>query len=386
MVGRCVSNGMLGVIGFGLSALLSMSALAATIDLVGQLDPVNGADIYGDVWGEGDYAYVGSFKSKGVFIIDVSDPANPSLVSTYIPSRGCCKFKDVKVYDGVGYFAADDGNGMYIVDVSTPATPTLLAQITSFEGGFDFVHNSSMLGNYLYLADGFTNTVKVFDVSLPASPFFVRDIFTPNFGSVHDVTALGTRLYVSDIFYGADYIYDISAIGTSAPPLLGTVPSGAASHSSWASSDGTILVTAQEIDDGKVQIWNISIPASPVLLSTIDRTSLGIDASSPHNPVLFSDTLLFVSWYEAGVVGIDISDPSNPIKVGQFDTHDDNFFGFDGNWGVYPFLGLDRVLLSDLQDGLYVVDATDLPEPGLGLQLAVGLAFLFGVGRCRARH
>jgi hypothetical protein len=276
---------------------------------------------------------------------------------------------------------------MYIVDVSTPATPTLLAQITSFEGGFDYVHNSSVLGNYLYLADGFTDTVKVFDVSSPASPLFVRNIVTPNFGSVHDVTALGTRLYVSDISYGADYIYDISAVGTSAPPLLGTVPSGAASHSSWTSSDGTILVTAQEIDDGKVQIFDISmIPASPVLLSTMDRTSLGIDASSPHNPVLFNDSLLFVSWYEAGVVGIDISDPSNPIKVGQYDTYDDSFFGFDGNWGVYPFLGLDRVLLSDLQDGLYVVDATDLPEPGLGLQLMVGLTFLFGVGRRRMRR
>ena len=52
----------------------------------------------------------------------------------------------------------------------------------------------------------------------------------------------------------------------------------------------------------------------------MDRSSLSIDAHSPHNPVLFNDTLLFVSWYQAGVVAIDISDPSNPHKVGNYDT------------------------------------------------------------------
>ena len=386
MVGRCVANGLSGVIGFALSALLSMSALAGTIELVGQLDPVAGVDIYGDVWGEGDYAYVGVWGGTGVFIIDVSDPASPSLVSTYIPTTGTGLFKDVKVYDGVGYFADDDGDGVHIVDVSIPATPTLLAKITRAEGGFDSVHNLSKFGNYLYLADGYTDTVKIFDMSSPASPLFVRELVTPNHGGIRDVTALGTRLYVSDIWYGSTYIYDISAIEISAPALLGTVSSGDWSHSSWASSDGTILVTAQEDDDGKVQIFDIAIPALPVLLSTIDRTSLGINAVSPHNPVLFDDTLLFVSWYEVGVVVIDISNPSDPIKLGHYDTYLTGPHNYNGNWGVYPFLGLDRVLLSDLQGGLYVMDVTDLPEPDLGLQLAVGLGFLFGVGRRRMRR
>jgi choice-of-anchor B domain-containing protein len=385
MAGRCVANGLLGVIGFALSALLSMNALAGTIELVGQLDPVAGVDIYADVWGEGDYAYVGVYDGVGVFIIDVSDPANPSLVSTYIPATGTGLFKDVKVYDGVGYFGDDDGDGVHVVDVSTPATPTLLAKITSVQGGFNYIHNLSKSGDYLYLANGYTGTVKVFDVSSPASPVYVRDIVTPD-SAIHDVTALGTRLYVSGIGSGFHYIYDTSTIGASAPPLLGTVPSGDWSHSSWASSDGTILVTAQEDEDGKVQIFDISIPDEPDLLSTMDRTFLGIDAISPHNPVLFNDTLLFVSWYEAGVVVIDISDPSDPLKVGHYDTYLTGPHNYNGNWGVYPFLGLDRVLLSDLQGGLYVMDATDLPEPGLGLQLAVGLAFLLSVGRFRARH
>jgi hypothetical protein len=197
----------------------------------------------------------------------------------------------------------------------------------------------------------------------PASPVFVRDIVTPNSGAIHDITPLGNRLYVSDISRAKTYIYDITSIGSAAPILLGEVPTGSRAHSSWATSDGTILISAQEKDDGNVTIFDISNPAAPVLLSTLDRTSLGLgsEVKSPHNPVLYSDTLLFISWYEAGVVAIDISDPCDPIMVGQYDTWDNNaFFGYDGNWGVYPFSGLDRILLSDEQNGLFVVDASAL--------------------------
>jgi choice-of-anchor B domain-containing protein len=374
------------VVGFTLSAVFSPSAQAGIISLVGHLDPVPGADKYADVWGEGDYAYVGGWNHTTVLIIDISDPANPSLVSEYVPVTGTGKFRDVKVYDGVGYFADDAGDGMHIVDVSNPLIPILLANIRGVDSGFDVIHNSSVLGDYLYLANQSSDIIKVFDVSLPAFPVFVRDIVTPNSGRIHDVTTLGTRLYAADIGAGqSTYIYDVTDIGTSAPTLLGEVPSGPASHASWATSDGTILVVTQERLDGQVVIFDISNPASPVLLSTMDRTSLELDGSSPHNPVIFDDTLLFISWYEAGMVAVDISDPANPIRVGHFQTYGGHFFGFDGNWGVYPLLGLDRVLLSDLRDGFYVVDATDLPEPGLGLQLAVGIAFLFGVGRRRRR-
>ncbi len=386
MVRRCVSNGLSGVIGLALSALFSLSAQAGIISEVGHLDPVPGADKYADVWGEGDYAYVGGWNNPTVLIIDISDPANPTLVSEYDPVTGTGKFRDVKVYNGVGYFADDEGDGMHIVDLSDPTTPTLLANIRSGDSGFDVIHNSSVLEDYLYEANQFSDIIKVFDVSSPASPVFVRDIVTPNSGRIHDVTALGTRLYAADITYGATYIYDVSAIGTSAPTLLGEVPSGPATHSTWATSDGTILVVTQEREDGDVKIFDISDPSMPIELSTMDRTFLEVeDGISPHNPVIFNDTLLFISWYEAGMVAVDISDPSNPVKAGHFQTYGGHFYGYDGNWGVYPLLGLDRVLASDLRDGFYVLDATDLPEPTLGLQLAVGIAFLAGIGRRRMR-
>ena len=55
---------------------------AQSVTLVSQLDPAAGDDPYGDVWGEGDYAYVGSFIGSGVAIIDISDPTLPFLETT----------------------------------------------------------------------------------------------------------------------------------------------------------------------------------------------------------------------------------------------------------------------------------------------------------------
>ena len=364
-------------------ALVPVPARAQNVTLVSQLDPLPGNNRYGDVWGEGNYAYVGSFNGSGVAIIDISDPNAPFLETTYLsPSGG--QFKDVKVHDGIGYFASDNGGGLHIVDLSDPTTPTLITQVTSADSGYNSIHNVFYADGFLYEADSQTKVVKVFDVSDPNNALFVRDITTAANPFVHDVTVVGSRLYASG-WNGGTFVYDVRDVGVNAPLLLGSVASGGNSHSSWVTSDGQTLIVAREAGGADVQIFDISVPDSAVLLSTLTAASLGISGFSPHNPVLFEDDLLFISWYQAGVQVIDISDPSNPVWVGDYDTFPGAVNGFDGNWGVYPLLGLDRVLLSDLDGGLFIVDASPLRPllvPALGpgsvsllvlVLLAVGL-------------
>ena len=161
-----------------------------------QLDPFLGNDRYGDIWGEGDYAYIGSFAGSGVGVIDISDPSSPSLVTTYGAGAGG-QFKDVKVHGGIGYFASDNGGGLHIVDLSDPTMPALLSQVTSADSGYDSIHNVFFSDGYLYDADIDTEIVKVFDVSDPSDPFFVRDIVTPDADFIHDITVIGDRLYAS---------------------------------------------------------------------------------------------------------------------------------------------------------------------------------------------
>jgi hypothetical protein len=372
------------------AALLTLGALpgrAVAVDLVSQLDPFAGNNRYGDVWGEGAYAYLGSFRGSGVAIIDVSDPAAPFVATVYGAGAGG-QFKDVKVRAGVGYFASDDGGGLHIVDLAVPTAPLLLAQVTSAQGGYDSIHNVFVAGSHLYEADSRTPVVKVIDVSDPTQPFFVRDIVTPDSRFIHDISLVCERLYASG-FGGFTWIYDVSGIASGPAGLLGQAATGANSHSNAVTSDGSLLISATEISNGVVTLSDVSDPANPILLSTLDRASLGIDAVSPHNPVLHDDSLLFVSWYQAGVVAIDIRDPSVPQLVGQYDTFPGLVSGFDGNWGVYSQLGLDRVLLSDMDGGLFIVDASSVSPVPVPTSGAPGLgalaALLLGVGTRRLR-
>src|SRR5262245_30988697 len=338
------------------SLLLAATARAqATLKLVGHLDPFDGDNRYGDVWGEGNYAYLASFAGTGVMIIDISDPANPKLTGYYNPTEGG-RIQDVVVINGIGYFGAELRGGLHIVDVRNPANPVLLSLVNTDKNGHANVHELFVADGVLYEADNRVPIVKVFDVRDPRNPVFVRVLQTTDPRNIHAIVVVNGRLFTSG-WGGKTDIYDVRNILTQAPVLLGSVDSGLNSHSAWVSNDGKLMASARETTNGDMRLFDISNPAAPVPLSNITAQSLGIDALTPHNPYIIGN-LLFVSWYQAGLVVLDITNPSQPRLVGSYDTYPGSVNGFDGCWGVYPFLGFDRVLLSDLDGGLYIVDAT----------------------------
>lgn len=327
----------------------------AALKLVGQLSPFTGDNRYADLWGEGNYAYLGSYNGTGVMIIDISDPTTPKLAGHYNPSEGG-RFQDIVVVNGIGYFSSESRGGVHIVDVRNPGNPVLLSQITEAKGGFVNVHELFADKGVLYTCDSRTNRVRIFDVGNPSNPVFVREIITTDTRFIHAVTVVNGRLFTSG-WSGKTDIYDIRRVLTEPPPLLGSVDSGPTSHAAWMSNDGRIMVSCRETVDGDVRLFDISNPGSPQPLATITAKSLGLDAFSSHNPYILGN-MLFVSWYQAGMAVIDITDPRQPRLTGVYDTFPGSSTGFDGCWGVYPFLGFDRVLISDLDKGLFIVDAT----------------------------
>ena len=339
-----------------LAAFFSSAANAqSAIKLLSQLDPFDGENRYSDVWGEGNFAYLGSFNGNGVMIVDISTPTAPRMVGHYNPAEGG-RFQDVMVINGIGYFSSENRGGVHIVDVRNPASPALLSQVTPDKNGFPNVHELFVADGVLYEADSRTTVIKIFDVRDPRNPVFVRDIQTTDTRFIHAVVCVNGRLFTSG-WSGKTDIYDVRNVLTAAPPLLGSFDSGTSSHASWPSNDGQLLASARETSGGDVRLFDISNPASPVQLAAISAQSLGLEAFSAHNPYIVGN-LLIVSWYQAGLVVLDISDPRQPRLLGNYDTHQGQASGFDGCWGVYPFLGFDRVLLSDMDGGLFVVDAT----------------------------
>ena len=323
---------------------------------------------YAEVWGDGNYAYVASQRqASGVQIFNISNPNAPVLVAKYAPANISLNMQGLSVSNGIGYFGDDAGGGLQIVDLSNPSQPTLIKQITSANGGYDNVHDLFYDGNgHVYLPNYRVNAdVQVWDVSNPANPFKVTTITGHDPSSTHDVTVIGNRMYMAG-WSGTIDIWDITNIQS--PTLLGYFQSDPHSQDIWPTVDGNYLVVPHELTTGGlIRIYDISNPANVALVSTINGATLGISAVTPVETRVMNN-LLYVSWYQAGLIVFDITDPRNPIMVGSYDTYPGPVINstYLGAWGVYPFLGQDRVLVSDQNTGLYILDCTGLSsQPAL---------------------
>ena len=78
----------------------------------------------------------------------------------------------------------------------------------------------------------------------------------------------------------------------------------------------------------------------------------------PTTTATCAGTYYYVSHYRRGVVVYDAADPTQLVEVAHFDnyvTPSTNIAGTDGAWGVYPFLPSGNLLVSDIENGLFVL-------------------------------
>jgi hypothetical protein len=399
------------------SLLITLSGtvvLAQKVKLRSQITPTcsSGTSRYkfSDIYADGNIAVQGSFNCTGVFIYNISNPEAPTLSSWYNPGSNQ-QFLEAIVVGNRGYFGSGNGGGVHIVDLTNPATPVLLGIVNSANGnGHNSIHEMMIWNNILIENSNSTGNkiIKFINVSNPASPVFIRDLNPTEILWVHAFHIRGNRFITSG--WGTSStrarteIYDITNVTTQAPSLLGfiedstSITGGNNMHSSWSSEDGNYLYSCRETSNGNgdVRVYNITNPASPLLVRSIGMVGLGLNAVTPHNPVVMGN-YLYVAWYQAGLQVFDISNPANPIRVGQYDTYQPTFHEpsvedqkkldenpwdmicgtadkpsalnsalptiYDGNWAVFPFLGQNKILTGDLTYGLQVLDATGLASP-----------------------
>lgn len=362
------------------------------LELVSNVKPTASPLSYGDVWAEGDLACLGvwlgySTYNYGVGIYSLSNPAAPQLLSIYSPSpTSQNQFELGALRDRIGYFGSWSGGGLHIVSLTNPAAPQLLCRVGATTGnvtnGFDRVHTVFLERNYLYEAAHVAGivSVKVFDVSNPAAPVYLQDIVTTNTTKVHQITVRNKGgqiiLYTSGwggndngapASPGQTDLWDVTAVGSQPAHWLGRVYSGYNSHSSWPTDDGNTLIVCRETTGGDVKFYDISNPAAlgsnAAPFVTLTPASMGISADIPHNPVVISN-YLFLSWYQNGIQVFDISEATKPVRIGFYDTFPGaKTTSYQGNWGVCPQPGFDRILLSDIQSGLFIVNGTALLTP-----------------------
>ena len=325
-------------------------------ELIGQWDGLGSS--YGDVWGDGDIAYLGGFGSSKVGIVDISDPTNPTgFVYQLPPPFQGASAQDVKVGDGllfVGLGSTNEGSA-HIVDVRDPMNPVALVDVII--SGFTGIHNLFYDSGFLYMTDSGTPRVAIVDLTTldpdnpPDRPITaVKWIVEPIGNSfVHDMTVVGGRMYVAAWDSGL-WIYDVTNVAMQMPTFLGQTPDGGNNtHSCWPTSNGDFVVTGEERTGGGIKVYRIIDKRNSLTLELTDSLALPEDQTfSVHNQ-LVDGYRLYDAWYGAGLLVHDIHPKTGTIELfASYDTP-------GSNWGVYPFLGQDRILLSDIGGGLNVV-------------------------------
>ena len=325
---------------------------------VGNFDQLGG--LYADVWGDGDFAYLAHRSQRVVDVIDITDPANPVLAATYDTGVVGASAQDVKVADGLMFVGLENVSpGCQIVDVRDPYNPVKLTDVLVLPG----VHNLFYDQGWLYLVDSGSTSIFIVDLTAydpdaaPAEITSVKWHMTGVGGIiVHDVTVQDGRLYASA--WDSLRVYDVSDVANTLPPLLGSVP-GDNVHAAWATDDGRFVVVTEEKFDSGLHLYEVIDNGATVTLEARGYHFISsLRAASAHN-VLIDGNRVYVSWYAAGVQVLEIDpDTATWHLVASFDTTasdgDDAFS--DGSWGVYPFLGPERVLASDRFNGLFVID------------------------------
>lgn len=359
-----------------LTAALAAATLAAPT--LAQGAPFNASQVsrfdqggssYADVWGDGDFAYVARFGQNEVDIVDLSNPSNPILAANItIPSPNTsASAQDIKVGDDLLFVALESGgsDGVAVYDVRDPYNPVLRTRIDPEPGSFEFIHNVFYDNGWLYMSNSSDDTVAIVDLRT-----YNPDSAPPTIGSwdwrltnvantfVHDITVVDGYLYCSG--WDAMWVYDVSNISSQAPQFVGSV-NGISSHAVWASDDSSWVVTAEEREGGAIRLYELDINGGNVDLIPRDSyTPPGNRAFSVHNCLIDGDRV-YMSGYQEGGLVFEIENATKSWElVASFDTSSSSPSGFSGNWGMYPYFGADQVLLSDISNGLYVVDYSAL--------------------------
>jgi len=164
-------------------------------------------------------------------IVDVSKPATPVELGTVEFPKASrftvgCRAPDISVVDTLAYVLCRD---LYIVDVSDPAQPAL---ISATHMGLNFGGSIHVTGDLAYIGVDHPNSISVFDVSDPDSPT-----------EVDSVEGGGLALRVEDglAFGAANYGLVVNDLADPLRPvLIGGYPSDRGSWRSLAIANGLI--------------------------------------------------------------------------------------------------------------------------------------------------
>ncbi len=309
-----------------------------------------------------EYALVGA--EKGLSIVDVSNPDSPvQLIQIPGPSN---EWREIKVRGTYAYVTTEGGGGLQIVNMrSLPNKAGIVYKNWTGDGAIagklTSIHALHIDKNFVYLYGSklYGGGAVVVDVTDPWTPKYVGNYQNKQMPYVHDGYVRNDTLFACHIYDGYFTIVDFRK--KSAPVLLGTKETPTKfTHNSWLSKDSKTVFTTDENTKSFLTAYDVTDPSSIVELDRIQSNPKG--GSIVHNTHIINvrgNDYAVTSWYRDGFTIVDVGRPSNLVQVGNYDTYPSGAGnGFNGDWGVYPYLPSGTIVVSNIEDGLHVFTPT----------------------------
>jgi choice-of-anchor B domain-containing protein len=348
----------------------------------------NGNDIWGwtDPLTNREYAIMG--RTSGTSFVDITDPENPVYLGNLPTHQFNSTWRDIKVYANHAFIVSEaSGHGMQVFDltqlrnvVTPPVTFSANTRYTGFgnahnivineESGFAYAVGTSTCGQGLHMVN----------IQTPTSPTFAG-CFSAD-GYTHDAqcviyTGPDASHQGKEVCFNAneDTLTIVDVTNKAAPIQLSRTGYAGSryTHQGWLDESQTYFLMNDELDEQffghntRTYVWDVSNLDAPVLLGSYTSTAPAID----HNLYIKGD-YVYQSNYRAGLRILQAHDyASNQLEeVGYFDIYPlNNNPNFNGSWSNYPYFASGVVVVSGIEQGLFIV-RPQLAEYGVALSPA----------------
>ncbi len=351
-------------------------------DLVGRID-LTEFDAQGgnDIWGWTDtvtgkeYAIMG--LDNGTAFIDISDSNNIQYLGKLPSATVASSWRDLKVYQDHAFIVSEaSDHGMQVFDLtrlrnvaSPPQTFDEDARYTGLGSAHNIVINENTGFAYIVgtdRADVFNGGAHFIDIQDPKNPIAAGG-YGEN-GYSHDAQVVSYNGPDSDyagreIYIGSneDVVIIVDVTDKENPTTISSVfyPSRSYTHQGWFTDDQHYFILGDELDEvdfgfkTRTLIFDFTDLDNPVLHDTYEGATSAID----HNGYVKGNEY-YLSNYSAGVRVLDISNIAGKSisETHFFDTFTSSDSAqFTGVWSVYPYFSSGKIIVSDINSGLFVI-------------------------------
>ena len=320
---------------------------------------------YNDCWGyvqSGiEYAVLGS--TEGIHFFEIKDNNTFQFIE-FIEgkfSSTAVVHRDIKIYNNFLYAVCDEGeSSLQIIDLS--GLPNSVTVVAENDTTFSKVHNIFIdeANNLMYacaitpMVNGIQSSLvpmQVYSLANPVNPVL---LYTgpSDIPEIHDAFVRDNVAYLNCGFDGLR-IYDFS--DPSNPIFLQNesfYQEQGYNHQGWMTPDGKTFVFADETYGKKVKKCSINSDHTINIEQYFGTNSS--ENSVPHN-IMLDNNFAFVAYYNEGLRIYNLD--SSPIEeIGHYDTYpSESPFKMNGAWGVYSELPSGRILVSDRENGLFLL-------------------------------